>query len=98
MFKIGGVMDLDTAKGERVVFTGKNGYDYDREHAAEYLRVGESYSVDEIKINSSSSRVRLTEFPQFTFNTVMFQNETDTFQTTKKWEDEFLVNYGGRRN
>lgn len=68
-------MSLDVPKGHKVTVTEKSmscGYDYHKELAEKYLKVGEVYTVKSIAVYSSSSSVILEEIPDVTFNTVNF--------------------------
>jgi len=68
-------MDLTTTPGTLVVFSNpENGYEFDRIRAKAYLDVGIAYTVAEIDVGDSSSRVRFEEHPDVWFNTVLFDN------------------------
>lgn len=78
-------MDINTADGEQVHFTNTNGYDRERQYAATILTVGVPYTVLSVNVESYSSTVQLAEFPNQLFNTVMFENATEDFQTRDWW-------------
>ena len=65
-------MDINAKEGTLVRFTGKGGYDYDREKANRHLAVGSVYTVDKVDIDPWSSVVYLKETPKICFNSVMF--------------------------
>lgn len=67
-------MDLKTNLGEKVLFTGKGGYESNKEHANRYLTVGVEYTLSNIKIDNWSSTVELEEFPDIVFNSAHFEN------------------------
>lgn len=58
--------------GTFVTYTGQNGYDRDREHANQYLVIGQTYVVENFKLGGWSSDVQFAEFPGQWFNSVMF--------------------------
>lgn len=63
--------DLD--KTVTVVFTGKNGGDYDKRAAAEQgLKEGVILTVSNIEVGSWNSEVYFEEIPGVSFNSVMF--------------------------
>lgn len=59
-------------KGRKVRFLNDNGYDIQREYAKKLFGDETIFTVDEIYVGRSSSEVSLKEFPNKTFNTVMF--------------------------
>jgi len=67
-------MNIDAKKGTKILFTGKGGYDSDKEYANKHLTVDEIYTVDKILIDNWSSTIILEEFPFKSFNTVMFKD------------------------
>lgn len=67
-------MDIYTKPGRKVTFTGRNGHDSENARANEILKVGESYTVRHIDVRDWISYVELSEFPNQTFNTVMFED------------------------
>lgn len=67
-------MDIyNTKPGDRVKYTGKGGYDSDRELANKYLTIGECYTVCYIAVYDWYSTVELEEFENIEFNTVLFE-------------------------
>ena len=68
-------MDINTKVGQYITFLGRNGYDTELQHAKDVLELGQRYRVDRIEVGNWSSTVRLVEFPECWFNTVMFANE-----------------------
>jgi hypothetical protein len=73
-------MDINTASGGKVVYTGKGGYDSDVTNANLLLEVGDELTVARIDVSQSSSTVTFEEFPNKRFNTVMFKNNTPTWE------------------
>lgn len=74
-------MDLTTTPGAMVVYCyPENGYEFDQLLAKKHLYLGYAYTVSEMDVGDSSSRVRLMEKPGMWFNTVLFDNvdERDT--------------------
>lgn len=68
-------MDIHSKHGVKVIYTGTNGYEIDRECAnSTGLIVGKEYTIDSINIYNYTSDVFLIEFPDKRFNTVMFEN------------------------
>ena len=60
--------------GDRVKYAfPTNGLEFDREIANAYLRIGETYTVDEIHVGRSSSSIWLAEVPDMPFNSVLFE-------------------------
>lgn len=70
-------MNIYSAKGSRVLFTGKNGYNLDKEYAMKHLAVGVVYTVDKLEVGRSSSVVFLQEVGGKGFNSVHFENVGD---------------------
>ena len=66
-------MDIYSEVGTRIVYTGTNGYDGDREQANRCLSIGGTYTVKKIDVEAWSSSVELLEVPGKYFNTVMFR-------------------------
>lgn len=66
------IMDIFSEYGTKVKYTGKNGYDSDKEHADNYLNVDEIYTVDYTNVGDWRTTVRLIEFPALLFNAVHF--------------------------
>ena len=70
-------MDIFSSNGTKVVYTGKNGYDSDKEYANRYLTIGEIYTVYYTNVESWSSTVVLKEYPDQSFNTAHFNQHKD---------------------
>ena len=66
-------MDIYAKAGTKVRFLNANGFDAERQNARKYLLTDQTYTVDSIKVGSFVSYVRLKEYPQTMFNTVMFE-------------------------
>lgn len=67
-------MRLNTKLGEKIIFTGKGGYDFQLENALQFLDIDQEYTLSDIQIDSWSSAVQLEEFPNEWFNSVQFKN------------------------
>ncbi len=66
-------MDIYAEEGKRVKYTGKNGYEYDKEHANKHLKVGEIYTVENTYVSGWHTDVWLKEVPNEKFNSVHFE-------------------------
>jgi hypothetical protein len=66
-------MNIFVSEGTRIVYTGKNGRDYDHKDAKIALTIGGTYTVDHIDVFDWYSRVFLKEVPEKAFNTVIFR-------------------------
>lgn len=58
--------------GRKVFFLGKNGYDSERKTASNLFAIRQILTVEEIYVSRSSSKVEFKEYPNKSFNTVMF--------------------------
>jgi len=67
-------MNIYTAPGHKVLFTGKGGYEIQKEYAKKFLIEGEEYTVLKLEVGSTSSEVFLEEVPGKSFNSVHFEN------------------------
>lgn len=67
-------MDIHAKKGAKVIFTGKHGYDDDKKHANEFLKVNEIYTINHTKVGGWHTDVYLEEFPDEWFNSVHFED------------------------
>ncbi len=68
-------MKLYAEKGHKVTVTEqsiKNGYDYDKEKAEKFLKVGEIYTIEKMEVQNWSSVVTVQELPEERFNSVNF--------------------------
>ena len=69
------MMDIfSTPPGCKIIFVRAGGWEAERTAAAKLLTVGASYTVKSIEVHSWTSYVTLVEFPNQSFNTVMFAN------------------------
>ena len=68
-------MSIRSKPGDRVVFMGRNGYNYELEEAKRCLSIGGTYTIKRIDVHNWSSSIELLEIPGKYFNTVMFRNE-----------------------
>lgn len=80
-------MDIESSAGTRVRFLNENGHDGQRT-AAKVLSTTEIYTVSHIEIYSWHSTVFL-EGVQGGFNTVMFENVDDEYETENHFTDTF---------
>lgn len=69
------IVSIYSEPGTKVVYTGKGGYDYQKEEYGKVLKVGETYTIEESDIGSWSSVFYLEEVPGKAFNTVLFAEE-----------------------
>jgi hypothetical protein len=67
-------MDIFSEPGTRIIYTGKNGWPGETDLANQFLSIGGIYTVEEMQVSSSYSRVKLLEVDAKFFNTVMFRN------------------------
>lgn len=65
-------MDIYSSAGTKVRFLNKNGYDNERETAAKVFDTTTIYTVKNIEVHSSVSYVTLEEYPERSYNSVMF--------------------------
>jgi len=65
-------MDIYSKPGTKIRFRNCGGYPAEAELAAKVLNITDTYTVESIDVHSSISYVRLYEFPNESFNTVMF--------------------------
>ena len=68
-------MSLNAEKGHKVKVTDTtidNGYDLDIEQAKKFLSVGQTYTIESIRVEDWNTTVVLQEFPNETFNSVNF--------------------------
>ena len=66
-------MDIYAKPGTKVKFTGEGGYDNDRHVASSHMKVGDVFTVKDIKISRFMSFVEFEEITDVKFNTVMFE-------------------------
>lgn len=76
-------MEIYSEPGTKVIYTGKNGYDHDRERADKLLEVGKTYTVLETDVQPWSTGVSLEEVPNEWFNSVHFMEEEYLIEQTK---------------
>jgi len=67
-------MELWSRPGDKVRFTGRNGYQMEQDRARGLLEVGKVYTVHRVSVGSFDSRVMLREHLLEPFNTVLFEN------------------------
>jgi flagellar biosynthesis regulator FlbT len=83
-------MDICTGVGEKVVFLDENGYDSDLKHARKFFIKGQELTVLQIDVHSSSSDVTFVGYPGQRFNTVMFANNTSTWERHHWFADSYM--------
>jgi hypothetical protein len=72
-------MNIYSKAGSKVIFAHPgNGYKHDQEQAAEYLKVGEVYTVSRTEVGGFHTEVYLEEVPGRGFNSVMFDDSEGT--------------------
>jgi len=68
-------MNIFAGNGDLVRYVyPDSGHDSDQEIARKHLIFNQIYTVDNIKVYSSSSYMTLKEFPDIIFNPVMFED------------------------
>lgn len=67
-------MNIYSKSGTKVTFLNKNGNDWQRAVANKIFKVGQIYTVKSIDVHSCVSYVEFEEFPEKTFNSVMFDD------------------------
>lgn len=66
-------LDIDAQPGTKVIYAYTDtGYPYDQKIAGKYLTVGGIYTIAYMDVHSSSTEVFLKEFPNVSFNSVIF--------------------------
>jgi predicted HTH domain antitoxin len=77
-------MNLNAKRGDKVRFSCHGGTTVDRNWACRHLKLGAVYTVAQVDISDFSAGVRLLEFPQAWFNTVLF----DDIESPTKGEND----------
>ena len=67
-------MNIYAEEGAKVKYTGENGYEHHKEHANKYLKVGETYTVENTYVSGWHTDVWLKEVPNEKFNSVHFED------------------------
>ena len=73
-------MNIYALQGHKVKVTEESiayGYDSDKEHAAQYLTVGSTYTIAHTEVDNYSTDVYLEEFPEIYFSSVHFEDVTE---------------------
>ena len=73
--QLDGTMNIYTKPGERVIFTGENGFELSLARARNLLVVGCSYEIIRVDVGDFISTIELKGYSGEAFNTVMFRNE-----------------------
>jgi hypothetical protein len=66
-------MDIYSPKGTKVKFTANGGYDLEIERSKKILSLNSIYTVSRVDVGDWYSSVVLEEFPDESFNTVLFE-------------------------
>lgn len=75
-------MSLDAKRGDKVRYCFTTyGLEVDQKKAAGFLKPGYIYTVDHVDVHDSWSLVRLQEFPNVWFNTVLFAPHSENKET-----------------
>ncbi|OSA95739.1 UNVERIFIED_ORG: hypothetical protein B2H93_04775 [Clostridium botulinum] len=72
----------------KIIYTGEGGYKLDREYADKVLEVGKEYTLETVDVDSWNSDVYLKEFPNKTFNSVLFEGK-DGFDFMEEYLNEY---------
>lgn len=83
-------MDINSAVGTTVTFLNKNGYDSERARANAVFSTDKTYTVEHMEVGQSSSTVQFAEVAG-RWNTVMFDNATDDYETYDWFGDSFIT-------
>ncbi|MGM0882536.1 MAG: hypothetical protein ACQEXQ_16035 [Bacillota bacterium] len=68
-------MNIYAKQGDKVVFLNRNGYSHQPVDAVKAgLIEGAEYTVESVEVGGWMSHVTLSEFPEHSFNTVMFED------------------------
>ena len=71
-------MDIYAEEGHKVTVTEdsiNNGYEPVEKHAKEFLKVGETYTIESTDVDGWNTDVYLKEFPGEIFNSVNFEDK-----------------------
>lgn len=85
-------MNIYARRGDKVVFTGRNGYPVENARARSILMINRVYTVKRTDVHSSSTSVYLEEVPNESFNSVMFK---DYFEAPTSPYPDSTVSYSG---
>lgn len=66
-------MNIYAKEGDKVIYLGKNGTNYDKEYANARLKVDEIYTISYTEVGNWKTDVYLSEV-EGTFNSVMFKD------------------------
>lgn len=80
-------MNIYTQRGDKVVFTGEHGRDWEIEEAKEHFYVGQVLTVESVEVGKWNTLVKLEESCEV-FNSVLFRDATeeDLVRTTYDFE------------
>lgn len=71
-------MNIYSKPGTKVVYEGIHGYDIERQAASKLFEVGQVLTVDYVDVGGCSSQVFFRELPNRGFNTVLFEDTSET--------------------
>jgi hypothetical protein len=78
-------MNIYALEGHKVkCSTFDAGYDYDKEVAKKHLELGKEYTIHYTIVDSWSTDVFLTEFPNIKFNSVFFEDVVEQSEEDDK--------------
>jgi hypothetical protein len=84
-------MDIQTPKGEKISFLGKNGHEHELIEALAELEIGKEYTITSMDVSRFTSIVTIKENNK-SYNSVMFKNKNDDY-IKYNW---FKIKYGIR--
>lgn len=65
------------------------GYEYQKERAEKYLKLGEVYTVDYTEVHSESTEVYLKEVPDIAFNSTCFEDVKPQSEAADKRHEDY---------
>ena len=83
------IMNIYAGYGDRVRFTGRNGWGHQQEEAKKYFEVGDILIVAYVEVSQSSSTVYFVGIPDKGFNTVMFEDANYANYYLVKYDDNW---------
>lgn len=88
-------MDINSKHGDKIIYLfPENGSPYDHEICSELLKYKMVYTVDEMSVGRCMSRVKLIEFGDKWFNSVMFDNyEPLMYSPNNEHEKDIIQEY-----
>ena len=86
-------MRLNAPRGQIVKFTGIGGSKEEVNDAKEHLSLGETYTVEHVKVGRSYSTVCFKELKARSFNTCMFEEVDPIQKSTQTIEEIYNSHY-----